>query len=140
MENPKNIRTKRVLVGSADKILLDRLARVLREAHFNVASTQGSGRLLYRVLEDPFDLVILDLDLKDLNGLETLQILRRARPKLPVVVVSAVLREREARQLAGEDVIGHLLKPIDVEDLVEAVRLAASVEIEMNESKGGGLL
>jgi DNA-binding NarL/FixJ family response regulator len=140
MANSRNTRTKRVLVGSADTILLDRLARVLREAHCNVASTQRSGRLLYRALEDPFDLVILDLDLKDLNGLEALQILRRARPKLPVVVVSAVLREREARQLAGEDVIGHLLKPIDVEDLAEAVRLAASVEIAMNESKGGGLL
>ena len=77
MANPRNTRTKRVLVGSADTILLDRLARVLREAQCNVASTQRSGRLLYRALEDPFDLVVLDLDLKDLNGLEALQILGR---------------------------------------------------------------
>ena len=128
MEDSRLTRTKRVLVASADTTMLDRVSRVLREASHEVVSTQRSGRLLYRVLEDPFDLVIMDLDLEGLSGIEALQILRRARPDLPVVVVTGALREREERQLAREGVAGHIRKPIDVADLEEAVKIAGEVQ------------
>ena len=79
MDEPKT-QTKKILLASPNVTLLDRLSRVLREASFTVAATHRSGRLLYRALEDPFDLVVMDLDLEDLNGIEALQILRRAKP------------------------------------------------------------
>lgn len=137
MEEPTT-RTKKILLASPDATLLDRLSRVLREASHAVASTQRSGRLLYRALEDPFDLVIMDLDLEDLNGIEALQILRRAKPDLPVIVITGALRERESRQLSGEGVAGHLRKPIEVADLREAVRLAS--ETRGLENGGGRVL
>jgi CheY-like chemotaxis protein len=127
MEEPKT-RTKRILLASPDGTLLDRLSRVLQEVNYAVASTQRSGRLLFRALEDPFDLVIMDLDLEDLEGIEALQILRRAKPDLPVIVITGDLRERESRQLLGEGVAGHLRKPIGIADLREAVRLASEIK------------
>lgn len=126
MEQP-NTQTQKILLASSDTTLLDRLSRVLGDEAHSVVSTQRSGRLLYRALEDPFDLVVMDLDLEGLNGIEALQILRRARPELPVIVMTGALREREARQLAGEGVAGHLRKPVEVADLSEAVRLVSEV-------------
>ena len=126
MEQPE-IKTQKILIASADTMLLDRLSRMLRDEALSVASTQRSGRLLYRALEDPFDLVIMDLDLEGINGIETLQILRRARPDLPVIVVAGILREREARQLAGEGVAGHLRKPVEVSDLSDVFKLVSDV-------------
>lgn len=136
MEQPKT-QTQKILLASADTTLLDRLSRVLRGAAHSVASTQRSGRLLYRALEDPFDLVIMDLDLEGLDGIEALQILRRARPELPVIVLTGALRERESRQLAGEGVAGHLRKPADVTDLSEAARLVSEV-LGRGQERGGG--
>ncbi len=112
----------RVLVASADRALLDRLSRVLRGEECRVATTPRSGRLLYRALEDPFDLVIMDLDLMDLDGTQALQILRRARPGLPVVVLSDDLSERDGRLLANEHVVHHFRKPVDFQDLSALVR------------------
>ena len=139
MEEPTSTETRRVLVASADTTMLDRISRVLRDAGHAVVSTQRSGRLLYRVLEDPFDLVILDLEIEGLSGLEALQILRRAKPDLPVVVMAGALREREERQLAGEGVAGCLRKPIDVSGLEEAVRIAGRIEGGDREGEGATL-
>ncbi len=111
----------RVLVASADLSLLDRVSRLLRTRDCRVAATPRSGRLLYRALEDPFDLVVMDLDLMDLDGKQTLQILRRAKPDLPVVVLSNPPNEREARLIANEHVVHHFRKPVDLERLVGAV-------------------
>jgi DNA-binding response OmpR family regulator len=139
MDEPKSTQTRKVLLASADTMMLDRVSRVLREAGHAVVSTQRSGRLLYRVLEDPFDLVIMDIDVEGLSGLEALQILRRAKPELPVVVLAGALREREERQLAVEGVAGILRKPIDVTDLVDAVRIADRTEGGDGEGERGTL-
>ncbi len=128
--------TKKVLVASADTTMLDRVSRVLREAGHDVVSTQRSGRLLYRVLEDPFDLVIMDLEVEGLSGIEALQILRRAKPDLPVVVMTGALREREEPQLAGEGVSSYLRKPIDAIDLVEAIKIADKIQGGKGEGDG----
>lgn len=136
MAEPNPTKVGRVLVASADEQMLERVTRVLRDVGHSVVSTRRSGRLLYRALEDPFDLVFLDLDVGDLDGLEALQILRRARPGLPVVVVAGFLREREERQLAGEGAFACLRKPIGTEDLDTAVRIAGT--ITARETEGGG--
>lgn len=128
MEESIQTKARKVLVASADDVLLDRMSRVLRDAGHSVVSTQRSGRLLYRVLEDPFDLVVLDLQIEGLSGLEALQILRRARPDLPVVVITGPLREREERQLSGEGIAGCLRKPIDVSALEEAIRIVGHIK------------
>ena len=121
----------RVLVASADGNLLDRLSRLLRAEDYRVAGTARGGRLLYRALEDPFDLVIMDLDLEDLDGREALQILRRARPDLPIVVLSRGLGERDLRLVAGEHVVHHFQKPVNLGDLTS---LAGQITREMFDS------
>jgi CheY-like chemotaxis protein len=90
-----------------------------------VVHTTGSGAgALTRLRTEPFDLVVLDLMLPGITGPEVLDAIQKgpATAQLPVIVVTgATLNQRE---LGSLNVITMLRKPVDPDDLVDAVYLA----------------
>jgi len=103
----------RILLASADHDVVDRLSRTMREAEHTVVATRRSGRMLVRALEESFDLAILDLASEDMDGFEALQVLRRARPDLPVVVLVDDVGERTDRMIRAEGAAYQFRKPLD---------------------------
>ncbi|HKU94334.1 MAG TPA: response regulator, partial [Vineibacter sp.] len=83
---------KHVLAVDDDPAIRAMIADYLGEHHFRV-STVASGREMARALAaDPVDLVILDLQLDDEDGLEIVRDLR-ARSALPIIVLSGHRRD-----------------------------------------------
>jgi DNA-binding NtrC family response regulator len=93
------------------------LKEALGEAGYNV-STAGSGQeALVEMSESPADLVILDLKMKGMDGLATLQRLHERWPDVVVLILTAhgtVTTAVEAMQLGAAD---YLRKPFDVEEI-----------------------
>ena len=79
-------------------------------------------------LADPPDLILLDLDLPDMTGLEVLARLRRepAVAKVPVVVVSADATTRQIETLRAFGVRDYLTKPVDLIRFRQVVNEAVS--------------
>lgn len=76
-----------------------------------------------KLLEEPLDLVLLDVNLPDANGMDLCREIRAARPGLPVVLISASYRsadEEDAWRAAGA--AAFLEQPIEAEHLLETVR------------------
>jgi two-component system, chemotaxis family, protein-glutamate methylesterase/glutaminase len=106
------------------------MRRILREAisgepGFEVAGVAANGRIALAMLEQVTpDAVTLDIDMPELDGLETLRILRSLYAKLPVVMFS-VLSERgaaatlEALTLGADD---YVTKPSNVSDLADGIK------------------
>lgn len=78
----------RIIVASSDDALRRFAAHLLEGAGGDVRTVSRSGELLKAVLEVDYDLVVIDLALGGMNGMETLPILKRLRPKMPVIVLS----------------------------------------------------
>ncbi|MGL5096001.1 MAG: response regulator, partial [Planctomycetia bacterium] len=72
----------------------------------------------------PIDLVLLDLMMPRLDGLETLSELRRLRPGLPIVLISGYGAADLANRAADVAVDGFLQKPFSIHQLVAVVRQA----------------
>jgi DNA-binding response OmpR family regulator len=86
------------------------------------ASTGGDG--LARVVSDgDFDLVLLDLGLPDVDGLEVLRDIRVRGLKIPVIILTARAADREAGLRLGAD--DFLVKPLPFSRLLEHVRARA---------------
>ncbi len=102
--------------------LADTLRRGLCEDGF-VAEVAGSGRVaLQRCAENPFDAVILDLGLPDIDGLEVLATLRQLGWSGPVLVLTArdaVASRVEALDRGADD---YVVKPFSYEELVARLR------------------
>ena len=86
----------RVMVVDDSVVVRGLIARWLEESGFEVVATAANGRIALDSLEraDP-DIVLLDLDMPELDGLATLPRLLEKRPGLPVIVVST-LSQRNA--------------------------------------------
>ena len=93
------------------------------EGHFVFPATRGSDAVeLVRVV--PLDLSFLDIDLPDIDGLETFARIHEHRPELPAVFVSGNPSDSLERTVLGMGAFGLLRKPIDARRLRVVIREA----------------
>ena len=113
----------RVLVADDNDINLEIVTAILESAGAAVRLAHDGEEVLSRLNESEFDLVLLDLQMPKLDGLEAARRLRAdARfAHLPLVAMTAhaMPTHREASQLAGFN--AHLLKPIDRRELLDTL-------------------
>jgi len=110
-------RALRVLVTDDDPIQLRAAARLLRSLGHSGALANNGQKALDLLNTQSFDLVLLDLRMPVLDGLETLARLRPRHPRLPVVLVSGdnLGPNWSFYSAAGAD--AYLVKPLDVDTL-----------------------
>jgi two-component system OmpR family response regulator len=126
----------RILIVEDEPVLADGLTRSLRQSDYAVDCT-GSGNDADHILAtQSYDLVILDLGLPQLDGLEVLRRLRHRGSRVPVLVLTArdTLDDRvKGLDLGADD---YLSKPFELAELEARVRAL----IRRGHSGGGSLL
>jgi CheY-like chemotaxis protein len=115
----------RILLIDDQATDLDSLRLILVLQGYEVDCVQSGVGGLRRALSGDYGLVILDLHLIDLPGLEVLERFRATDPQTPLIVVTGVcLGEEQERQARALRISAFLHKPIFDDDLVPAVRAA----------------
>ena len=114
---------ERVLVVDDDETIRRTLRINLRARGYEVEEV-GTGLDALSTIEDaPPDLVILDLGLPDLDGVEVLRRLR-ARSRVPVVVLSARQQSDDKVEALDEGADDYVTKPFGMDELMARVRSA----------------
>jgi len=116
-----------IIIADDHPLLVDGVKRVLEEMDdVQVLETVANGRhLLTRLRQMPVDLVLLDLHMPHLDGIETLKVLRTEFPRLKVLVFTSYNQPRIVREIRGLGAKGILLKTSPSQLLKEAVRAVA---------------
>jgi DNA-binding response OmpR family regulator len=111
-----------VLVVEDEPGIVDFLRRGLEAEGFRVEAAMDGGEGERLALTGSFDAIVLDLLLPGRSGLEILDSVRRARPRLPVIVLSArgELEDRITGLEAGA--VDYLVKPFSLAELVARLR------------------
>ena len=112
----------RILIAEDDAILADGLMRSLRRAGHAVDWVKNGVEADSAVTTGEFDLLILDLGLPKMNGLDALKRLRGRGSRVPVLILTALdgVQERvRALDLGADD---YLAKPFALEELEARVR------------------
>ncbi len=121
-----------VLVADDDRTIRTVLTQALTRAGCKVHATSSLVTLMRWVDEGKGDLVISDVIMPDGNGLEQLPLIAKARPGLPVIVISAQNTIMTAIQAAEADAYDYLPKPFDLPDLMK--RAARALEVKRHAS------
>lgn len=126
----------RVLIGDDHRIVREGLKQVLGDPANGLPdiavvaeATQGTEVLeQVAALEGAqgLDLVLLDIAMPGMDGLEVLQALRKAWPALPVLMLSTYPERQYAVRCIQMGAAGYLHKSADPDDMVAAVRKAAA--------------
>ena len=99
------------------------LSRVSAKGYQAVAAERGYDALL-TVVEQNVGLVIIDLSIEESAGVKTVEILRKIRPRLPLVVLSGDRSLEAGRQVLQHGVFYYLLKPFDIDEFDQVVQIA----------------
>lgn len=116
----------RIMVVDDDPALRATLAEVLRLSGFDVTDVEDGAAALRGVALDPPDLLLLDIMMPGMSGLQVLRELRsdRANDDMPIIMVTALsgVRDRVAGLEAGAD--DYLGKPFESSELLARVQAA----------------
>lgn len=111
-----------ILIIDDEPYLLEKLVSVLTSEHYNV-ETAGDGKAgIEKIWNDTYDLILLDVMLPGMNGLEILSEIRAAAIRTPVLMLTAKgdIEDKVAGLNLGAD--DYLAKPFSLAELLARVR------------------
>jgi DNA-binding response OmpR family regulator len=113
----------RILIVEDEARIRAFLARAFEAEGFGVDVVEDGQQGLQRAISGDYDLVILDLLLPRLSGLEALRELQRQRPELPVLILSA--RSDLPTKLRGFELgaVDYVAKPFSLDELLARARV-----------------
>jgi CheY-like chemotaxis protein len=111
---------KRILVADDEMSIRLLYSEELREEGYEVFTASNGREALEVVEKEPLDLIILDIKMPEMNGIEVLRRIKEQHPDLPVLLSSAYSEyKQDFGTWASEE---YLVKSSDLDDLKAAVR------------------
>lgn len=107
-----------VLFVDDEEGFLDVMGRRLRRRGFAPTLARSGEEALRALREAPFDVVITDLKMPGMDGLELVDRLKREAPHVPVILITGHGGEEEAREALRRGACDYLHKPCELEDLL----------------------
>jgi CheY-like chemotaxis protein len=101
------------------------LHSILSEYGASVTTTHNAASALQLASHSDFDVLVTDVGLPDLDGVELVRRLRASGRTMPAVAVTAFATDDDRHRLLNTGFEGHVAKPLDTNRLIRAVASAA---------------
>ncbi len=121
------MKTKKTLVIDDEQITLDSVGRILTDEGFEVDTTLSGREGLDRATRNQYDIVLTDIRMPDIGGMRVLRDVKRAKPSLPVVIITGYATVKSAVQAMKLGATDYLEKPFTPEELVNSINSALDV-------------
>lgn len=126
-----------ILVIDDEPQILRALRTILAAKHFRVSVADRGEQGLALAAADPPDLVILDLGLPDMDGLEVCARLREWT-QLPIIILSVRDSEKDKVRVLDKGADDYLVKPFSIEELLARIRVALRHSAQAQGGLAGG--
>lgn len=119
-----------ILVADDDRAFCDNLRDVLTNEGFNVMTAYDGAEAVRRAESSPFDILLIDMKLPILNGLETYRRIKQVKPDTIAVAISGYADEMGSfiRQILSESAHSFLCKPLDMRHLLGLMETLCSAK------------
>ncbi|GAB6057431.1 response regulator [Desulfonatronum parangueonense] len=118
-ENPA-----KVLVVDDERDFAVTLSERLKMREMGAAVVTSGEQALRVVEEDDPEVILLDLKMPEINGMELLHMIRQGHPHVPVIILSGAGTEKDIQTCLSYGAFACLQKPLDFKELVEVIRRA----------------
>ncbi|NBJ14180.1 MAG: response regulator transcription factor [Dehalobacter sp. 4CP] len=132
----------RVVIADDHPLLREGLRRILEfEEGIQVVSEVGDGQgAINMARKTPFDVLLMDLNMPGVNGLEACKVIRREFPNIGILILTVDDSDEKVFQVLQLGVAGYLLKDVIPKALVDSIRKVYAGEPILSPSVTGKLL
>jgi two-component system KDP operon response regulator KdpE len=118
------VRTPTILLVDDEPAILRALQIALEASGYSTRSVMTGEQAVARVAQEPVDMVILDLGLPDIDGVEVIDRIRAFAPRLPIVILSAHGDDASKVNALDHGADDYVSKPFSMPELTARLRTA----------------
>jgi len=115
---------ERVLIVDDEEQMRDLLAKVLEKNGFQVAAAGDGAQALALLEKEPVDLVVTDVRMPGLGGMEALKAIKELNPDIIVIIMTAFGSIDQAVQAVKEGAYDYINKPFKIDEMLLTIRKA----------------
>lgn len=112
----------RLLVIDDDEGILEDIREALLPGGYDVVTETNPLNAIQRFVSEPFDVVISDIRMPEMNGIDVLKRVREHSPKCPVIIMTAYGDVETAIACINNHAYGFLAKPLNFDELLSMIR------------------
>lgn len=112
----------RILVIDDDRDILEDIKEALLPGGYDVVCETNPLLAIQRFLSEPFDVVLSDIRMPEMSGLDVLKKVRENQPRCPVIIMTAYGDVQTAIACINNHAYGFLAKPINFDELLEMIK------------------
>ena len=114
----------RILVVDDNEEFCRNMTDILELKDYEVVTAYDGFKALELVKQNGFDLVLMDVKMPVMDGVETFKKVKKIAPDTPVIMVTAFVVEDLIREALREGAFGSLKKPLDFDEIFELIEQA----------------
>ena len=120
--------TAHILIVDDELSMREFLEVLLSREGYRITCAENGGKALDRIAQDQFDLLLLDIRLGDMSGIEVLKAAKTQNPQTIVIMISAYASAETAVEAMNEGAYDYVPKPFDKDELIQTVARALELK------------
>jgi two-component system response regulator HydG len=108
---------QKILVVDDEQSHRTMLRAVLTKAGYEVVEADDGVSSVSATEKEPFDLILMDIRMKEMDGIEAMREIRKTSPSIPVIMMTAYSSVKTAVDALKSGAFDYLTKPLDIEEL-----------------------
>jgi DNA-binding NtrC family response regulator len=112
----------RIMVIDDEPIVCKRLSSAFQKIGHEVVTYNDSASALDRIAKDHFDIVVTDLKMEGVDGLQILTSVRAANPKTRVIMITGFATIETAKESFHKGAFDFVAKPFKLADIIDCVK------------------
>ena len=116
--------TPRIMVIDDEKIVVNMTKMHLVKEGFEVETFLSAAPALERLKEEKFDVVVTDLKMKGIDGMEVLRTIKRLYPDIQVIMITAFAHLNTSIEAFRGQVFDFFPKPFKIKDFIASINRA----------------
>jgi len=119
-----NKNPKKILVVDDEENMRWILTNVLKKAGYRVITADDGKKAVQKVIENDPDIILLDIKMPEMDGIQVLERVRELNPSIPVIIITAFADVKNAVQAMKLGAHDYLIKPFDNSELLLIIERA----------------
>lgn len=114
----------RILIVDDEEIVIRSCLRILADTDYVVEVARGGLEALRKIDETPYDVLVVDIMMPQIDGLEVLKHVKQTRPDSEVIIFTGLSQTETALRARELGAFGYLPKPFEPDEILQLIAQA----------------